>query len=164
MFRRCLTAVLVMGYLACQMATVPHAHAFQAADHDLRAHVHLIGLAWFGGETSTANDKSTNDHGHSHHGEHHGHSHDEQPVHAVLPGHDGSAHDATCVYVPHDEHVSASVMSSFPPCLELATAFASWEASAVLCSYATPAAHHAPPEDLLVGGCALILRLRTLRI
>jgi hypothetical protein len=164
MFRRCLTAVLVMGYLACQMAAVPHAHAFQAADHDLRAHVHLNWFVGFHEETSTATRKSTNDHGHSRHGGHRGLSQDEQPTNPVLANHDESDHDATCIYVPHDEHVSASAMSSFPACLDLTTAFASWDASAVLCSHATPAAHHAPPEDLLVGGCALILRLRTLRI
>ncbi len=161
-FRRFLTAVLIMGYLACQMATVPHAHAHQTADHDFRAHVHWD---WFAGRSdgdATATPESSAHHGHVHRGDHHGHSH-EQPSTPTPAEHNGSDHDATCVYVPHNAHVSAAAMASFPPCGKLATAIAACDYFASV-DPRPSLSFHVPPEDSLIGGCALILRLRTLRI
>ncbi len=163
MFRRWLTIVLVVGYIACQMAVVPHAHAHQGADHDLRAHVHWD---WFSGQHERREAATTDSHahaGHEHHGHHHGHSYKQPPVAPTSTVPDGTDHDATCVYVPNCEHVSSTASPILSDLNELATVI---DAADFFASVAPPLlpSFHAPPEDLLVGGCALILRLRTLRI
>ncbi len=163
MFRNCLTAVLLMGYFACQMAKVPHAHAHQAADHDLRAHMHWD---WCGGLRATDEPAITDSHahsGHEHHSHHRGHSHEHPPVAPTPAVPDSTDHDSTSVYVPYCEHVSVTASPSFSTCGELTTVPAAGDYFTSTAPPPSPA-FHAPPEDHLVRGCALILRLRTLRI
>lgn len=95
MIRRCKTAVLLLAYLASQVAVLPHAHGAgevdMPADHDVRPHVHFLG--------------ATHSHGHGHPHHHHGegaaHSHalpvKSEPASDEVPGHDSDA-----VYLPNE--------------------------------------------------------------
>ena len=163
MLRRCLTAVFVVGYLACQMASIPHAHAHQSADHDVRAHVHWDWFAGPGQHGGASSHESHARHGHEHDGHSHDHSNGERPSVPTPTEPAGGDHDSTSVYVPNDEHVSASTMPIGPLGGELTAAAVPFDDFASM-SQRPSLSFHAPPEDFLVGGCALIVRLRTLRI
>lgn len=95
MFRRCTSMLLIVAYVAGQLAAVPHAHGAgenQPSDHGARPHFHI---AWF-------------EHGHSHAdgNAHHHHHHDfdgsrSQPVSSTsATGSDG--HDSDAIYLPND--------------------------------------------------------------
>ena len=65
MFRRCISALVMAGYIAGQLATLPHAHgaATERHQHDATPHFHV-------GRPAAA------EHHHHDHGTHHGHHHD----------------------------------------------------------------------------------------
>jgi hypothetical protein len=84
-----------LGFVAGQLAAIPHAHAFatlaEQRQHDERPHVH------FGSHS--------HGHGHSHGG--HSHSHSEEPKAPVHSDHSPSAgqslvvdHEADAIYLP----------------------------------------------------------------
>lgn len=54
MFSKIVSLVLLASYVAIQATAVPHAHAHQAPDHDLRPHTHLSALS-IRGATNTTN-------------------------------------------------------------------------------------------------------------
>jgi hypothetical protein len=97
MVRRSIATVLILAYLAFQLAAVPHAHeAIVAADHGA-THVHV---SWLAGECS---DSGHGHQGHSH--EHAGHSH--TPDRPAEPEHDSDA-----VYFSNDPVVVGKTLNA----------------------------------------------------
>jgi hypothetical protein len=145
----------MLGYLASQMATVPHAHGRcgenQPSDHNARHHVHV---SWF------EHDDHSHDGGHSHHHEcDEGNS--QPPLSESNAEHDG--HDSDAVYLPNDTGVSLasnSVVSlgSFQVVSTLAIAAVP---TPTVFSESLAAAYS---SDNCSSGCPLYLALRALRI
>jgi hypothetical protein len=162
MFRRILTALLIVGYVASQMAALPHAHAAEPAGHGGRAHVHGDWLTRLAGNNTPS---------HSHHhakgaGHHHGHSRSQgnstpapEPAAPFEP-----AHDDDCVYLPE----LATGLNQVRPADELCQLGDSIayidEAAASAESFRLGVARRHLPPYKLVGHCALYLTLRILRI
>jgi hypothetical protein len=154
MFRRGVSILVMLGYLAGQSAAVPHAHpSGSQRDHDAcEPHFHL---AWFG------------DH---HHREHY----DRDNAMATL-GHDhlsGSIdrsaaedHDDDAIYAPSGVTAGATTDKSPIDILE-------WQEPSALHSSVIVALSldvrslgtHFRPPDSTGQGCALFLKLLTLRI
>jgi len=143
MLRRCISLLLVIGFIAGQLAPVPHAHgAGDAAVHDARPHVHL---AWFC---------------HDHEHEQHDHGHQTAPPRSLYPGCD---HDSDAVYFdsnPIPNRIAgpdlAKVTSEPIAPLYLAVS---------TCTPTDrPSAMWAHTPSLRAPDCALYLTLRALRI
>jgi hypothetical protein len=179
-FRRFITAVLIISYLATGFAGMTHAHAAQSPDHGARPHVHLDWLTQlFGDSVRPAADPEPAHHhhhghdhgGHEHHHDHDGHgdSHDdsgEEPDESPIPfGDFGDDHDATCSFLADGALVVAAAKSLS----ELGWVVAQIAVLDVVAdktnapSVFRPQRAHAPP-GAQCAGADLILKLRTLRI
>jgi hypothetical protein len=158
MFRRGVSILVMLGYLAGQSAAVPHAHASGSQrDHDAcEPHIHL---AWFG------------EHHHHHHREHYGR---DNAVAALgndylAVGFDRGAtedHDDDAIYVPSGLTAGATNMAyptGFPE-LQAPKALLSCDEVVGLILNITTFGVHLRPPDSIGQGCALFLRLLTLRI
>ena len=92
MLRRTATALLMMVYVAGQLAMVPHLHAQNMAgstpDHGERPHVHL--------------GHGHHDHDHHHGAAHHGHSHNSQVVSTDQTTIASGNHDQDALYFPDE--------------------------------------------------------------
>jgi hypothetical protein len=154
MIRRCTTTLLMMVFLAGQLAVVPHAHASciqeQPPDHDARLHVHV---------SCFDHDEHSHDDGHLHHHEcDNGHS---QP-HASqsIPAQD---HDRDAVYLPTNAGDSLLVKSVVPPgSFQVVASFV--VAATLAPSAASESWAAADFPDKCSPGCPLYLALRALRI
>jgi hypothetical protein len=167
MFQRCVSLLLILGLLASQLATVPHAHgAIPAEDqreHDAAPHFHCD---WLG--------QAEHDHNHEHHSHHHSHF-GQRPADESSRSSDdsdgqllgtvtGADHDANAVFVAkqtyivsrtiHKDPASACqfvVLATLPNCLSDSRAifdpFALWH-----------------PPDKVLDGSEIYLTLRNLRI
>jgi len=177
MFRRCFTCLLMMAFLAGQLAVVPHAHGAsrsnQPSDHDARPHVHLSWFEHADHQHDTEHGHCHDgDQGHRHHAEHshhdaeHGHHHDGtiQPNQASSDT-DGEHedHDGDAVYLaidPGDLLLSQGVAS--PDLCAAATVLY------VPTGYLVPATSRhladGQPPDQCAPCCPLYLALRTLLI
>jgi hypothetical protein len=158
MRRRCITTVLILAYLAAQLAGLPHVHAADGASHSSdhsRPHVHV---SW------SDHEQPGHDHVHNHH--HHGraddhdeHSHGQHPEPSSRHEHKHD-HDNDAVYLP-DGAGSPSVVKESDTCVAAMTPFA-------ICEYVAAAYADNSPDDLFLGecsfGCALYLALRALRL
>ena len=105
MARRCTTTMLMMAYLATQLAMVPHAHGAsenQSSDHNARPHVHI---SWFG------HIEHSHDDGCAYHDECDG-SYSQPISFHFAPAHD---HDSDAIYLPNDAGVSLPVKSVVAP-------------------------------------------------
>jgi hypothetical protein len=159
MSRRFVSAVLLVGYCSLQVASLPHAHADSRADHDARPHFHW---GWFvqpSSEDGQPTRERIHHHGHSHKGGHDHHVHERRPAEpSESPS--NTDPDATSVHIPASDH---DFKRSTEP-----NEFVQWTSVplAVFTEALTvPAlAFCAPPIEHSGGGCALILKLRTLRI
>jgi hypothetical protein len=98
MLRRCISTLVLIGFVAGQLVAVPHAHAGLSPEaqrkHDAQPHVHV-----------------GHSHGHSH--SHGGHSHDHagdrpSPTKSVPPP-KGTEHDANAVYLPGGASATVTV-------------------------------------------------------
>jgi hypothetical protein len=160
MLRRGLSIVLILGYVASQLAAVPHAHSGDPfhQNHASAPHVHL---SWFG-DTHHAHRHNRHDHG------------DHQPAgrsETALPfssgvvqsaGHD---HDADAIYLPTvvaagkttDARHSMLVSDEAP----VTSDAGSLSASVIL--HSSFLIRHSRPNHS-VWHCALYLQLQTLRI
>jgi hypothetical protein len=157
MFRRGTSILVMLGYLAGQSAAIPHAHVGGSQhDHDACApHIHL---SWFGGQ--------------------HHHEHQDRDNFAVVPdlehlefnvgfGKDGAEdHDDDAVYIPSGLTAGATSVE-YPtgsPEWQVPTALHSCVAVIGLSFDVTFFGPHLRPPDSTGQGCALFLRLLTLRI
>jgi hypothetical protein len=167
MCHRIITVLFIAGYLAGQIAGLPHTHTTEQPGHG-RAHVHCD---WFtrlfqSGQTSHLDHHShSHSHSHSHADEHAAdHHHGEHNVPESRVSGD-SGHDDTCVYLPNLGAVPASNKTVHEP-QENSSLDAIVVVSAVGPSHSTLMSDiesKAPPDGLLLG-CARFLKLRTLRI
>lgn len=158
MARRLVTLLLFVGYLASQLAMVPHTHAGESVRHGVRPHIHGDSLLkWFGVAPS-----KHDGHGHSHHG--HSHDHDHEPAGGSASSMSDEEHDSDCVYVPDVGGADTKVQGEKDLVASL-----DFEALPHLASdrETLPSlvrlALQAPP-DIECRSCALIVKLRTLRI
>src|SRR5882724_3954977 len=82
MFRSLVSIAVLLGFVAGQLAALPHAHAFaslaEQRQHDARPHVHV---------------------GHSH-GHEHDHHHDSPSGEQEVPNDRSDGHDADALYLP----------------------------------------------------------------
>lgn len=97
MFRRCVSVLLLLGYVAGELATVPHAHGGlsveQQTQHDARPHIHLGPFA------------HRHEHGHPPAGHSHRHLSDHEPAgeadQSPAESHpSGSEHDRAAIFFP----------------------------------------------------------------
>ena len=97
MFRRFISTLVLIGFVAGQIAAVPHAHAGYSPEeqqrHDAKPHVHV--------------EKSAHSHGHQHSHDEHSHSHAVGgAVNVKSPGHAVCApstdHDTDAINFPSD--------------------------------------------------------------
>jgi hypothetical protein len=94
MFRRGASILLIVVYLAGQLAAAPHAHArtmSEPSHHDARPHVHV---SWFG-------HGHTHEDGHSHHHHHHDGANESQAA-ASYSATSSEDHDSDAVYLPNE--------------------------------------------------------------
>ena len=155
MARRCTTTLLMMAYLASQLAMVPHAHGAsgenQPCDHNARPHVHVACFDHVG---------HSHDDGHTHHQE----CVDSNSLAAVS---DTSTrqddHDSDAVYLPNDpwgslptKSVASSGNLQVISTLVTAVAHTPTAISECLSDVNSP--------DECSPGCPLYLALRALRI
>jgi hypothetical protein len=164
MFRRCVVIFVLVGFVASQLAAIPHAHGghspAEQSEHDARPHFH------FG--------KCSHDHGHDHaHG--HGHCHhshpreetDDESQDQPLSDQAGGSleHDANAVYLiagsSNTVVVKVQYGAAITDCIALAIAAPSALASPSA-SGDDPALFRPPDEDS--GGPKIFLTLRNLRI
>lgn len=162
MFRRCITTLVLLGFVACQLATVPHAHgdcsAEQQREHDARPHIHVGSCG----------------HSHDHNSSHGEHSHrplidSQPPAHDELPRNDCGAsyaeHDVDAIYLPCGATYPA--VTKDQRTTGSANAVHSTEINCSANCFQVPqpslSALHRPPNDGLAGA-KLFLTLRNLRI
>jgi hypothetical protein len=164
-FRRFVTLLLIVTYVAGQLATMPHAHAVSIAGHGARPHVHTNSLARLlpGNGHSQHNHDHGGSHEHSHYQVHEHRCSHEAPNDTPAPR-DDRGHDADCVYLSDSLIAQASV--SWDNCTQVAgdadlldALFDDGPDLAAFRSFQT----HGPP-DVVVSGRQLLLKLRTLRI
>lgn len=163
MIRRGIATIVLFGYLAGQLAVVPHAHA-GAVGHDghgWRPHVHV-----------STPDAQHHHHGHkhSHHGHYHGqgghHHADESELdgHSVL--HADFDHDADAVYVL--SVTQATSRTERTSGVDAEYSLPQQNSASIALGFVFPTAdsligiHRAP--DTSGCHCALYLSLRNLRI
>ena len=146
----------MFGYLASQLATVPHVHGQsgkpQPSDHSARPHVHV---AWFGHGNHSHDDHSRDD-GHTHHHEWDGSR--SQPF-SSDPNAGHGDHDSDAVYFPNDTGASypgksVASLNSFDFLSTLA--LAAVPTSTTILNRAADAFL----PDKCSSGCALFLALR----
>ncbi len=161
MFRRYISILALLGFLAGQLAVVPHAHGGsspeQQREHDAQPHVHI-------GLSGHYHDHCLSQDGHSHH-----HATDTASVaaenerllnnlRAAFP------HDADAIYLPTGAGTPTPVKDQRSASDSLATS--PGLTPNPFCALTEPhplaAPHHPPDSDC--AGVKLILKLRTLRI
>jgi len=154
MLRRCISTLVLIGFVASQLAAVPHAHAGLSPEaqrkHDAQPHVHV-----------------GHSHGHSH--SHGGHSNeyagDKPSPTKSAPPPEGTEHDANAVYLSggasapitvRQQHTSESIRSLL----------AANDGVNVAWLYLPQPAAAAPirPPDAHAGSSKVFLTLRNLRI
>jgi hypothetical protein len=158
MYRRLTAIIVLVAFLAGQLATVPHAHAHggdnSAADHDVRPHFHVGGLHRHSHEHA-------HERGHAHH-----HEHDHETDHAHSPqGEAGSAdadHDSDAVYLA-DDH-SAAFVGTSATTVAFGHAVSAITAPAFTCAPRQPFPIDFEFPDICRSRCPLYLILRALRI
>lgn len=167
MFRRGISSLLVVGYVAMQMAAAPHAHPADPfhLDHSTAPHIHV---SWFGGV-----DHGDRPHHHGHHHSHdrHGHHHCHAPYPNAPP--DGTArvevaadgHKGDAIYLPTGTSAghSTDTLQRMMPTDKALISFDADDLTPPALGPLTLAARHA---QLRPSGsrCALFLELRTLRV
>jgi len=157
MARRYTTSLLMMAYLASQLAMVPHAHGASSenvpSDHNARPHVHV---SWFHHEN----------HGHEHGDEHkhnqdchHGDESHSQPAANTEP----DDHDSDAVYVPNHTALSLSTKSApTPDSFELVSTLTIATVPMPMAISRCSSGAYLPDE--CSSGCPLYPALRALRI
>jgi hypothetical protein len=154
---RAITILVLLGYLAGQMAAMPHAHATAHADHPWQPHVHL------------SVDDAAHVH-HSHDGRHHHddgrHDDDIDPPNANGALVAAEDHDADAVYVSAvvqatsrsgvDSGIHAKCLSPQATPADVCIAALEWVSKALALSDCA--------SGIIEPHCALYLSLRTLRI
>ncbi len=114
MFSRCISIFVIVGFVASQLAAVPHLHSWSSfADqqqHDATPHLHLDWLGF-----------SDHSHEHSHGGQTHSHCHIKHSHAAPVEDHNDSAcvsdsgdHDASAVAVSVPEGMPSSGSYQLP--------------------------------------------------
>jgi hypothetical protein len=162
MFRRCVSILVLLGFVAGQLAAVPHAHggcsSEQQREHDARPHVHV-------GSCS-----HSHDHNDSHDGHSHSHATDKPaPASGEQLSNSGCGpyveHDADAIYLPCGASSPVAVKdqrtaSSADPISSADTA------SYATCLLPDPRNASAPihPPNGHSSGAKLFLTLRNLRI
>ena len=166
MFRGCVSLLVLIGFLASQLATIPHAHGAASAEeqrnHDATPHFH-------------GNSPS---HSHSHSGRNHAHPHhtpakpqsktsadsSSGELTGRLAGadHRGAEHDADAIFVNARAVDRSSTTDRAASALQLAVLALPCAGSAAS-SIATPTLRWHPP-DIVLDASDSYLTLRNLRI
>lgn len=161
MFRRCVTFLVIAGFLASQLAAIPHAHGVASAKeqqkHDATPHFHY---EWFG--------HAGHDHGHSHPGQRHGlgqeapssDNSDGQPLGIGLSG---AAHDSDAVFVPRQAVFAASSKDRVVAAWQLAALVALHDFLGDHKWIPNPSPRWHPPDQIL-DASDTYLTLRNLRL
>lgn len=159
MYRRCISSLLLVAYVAGQWAVMPHAHGDESATlsqkHSSRPHVHL----------------GTVRHDHASHHHDHPHSHGKSAVGQVLKLAAGQCvitdphdHDADAVYLASSVNsitvgkVGSQTLNVARPAMHL-----NWMVLAAELDQPTFGENWHPPA-FRIAGCDFILALRALRI
>lgn len=149
MFRRIVSILVLLGFIAGQSAVMPHAHGgLEPVGHDATPHIHL-----------------SLHHSHSHcHGSHKHSHHSHQPSPAGQLCKAVVDHDADAIYLPT---VTPFVERGSDELSGLQIQFALLLTSVAIDLSAADAqqasfGHH--PQDICAPNCALYLQLRALRI
>ena len=150
MFRRVVASLLVLGYIAGQLASLPHAHAAWDAEHENLAHLHS---GWFTSWFSKD--------GHSHGCGHHSHVEKIATAAATLSQQQGHEHD--CILLP-DPVDSAPDGKNLTATAELGHCAAIFATSSELVLPSERRVCDVYPLDELASPLALYLALRNLRI
>ena len=145
MFQRCVVACLLVGYLAGQLAAVPHEH--EHAHHDDRAHAHI---GWLMPACGVAAHEHADNQGHNH-------SHRS-------PADSGeSEHDSDLVYLPDAEVANIGKVVALDPATDAAICSAMVSSDCPNVAIRKADLRSVPPAEAFAG-CDLFLKLRTLRI
>jgi hypothetical protein len=160
MFRRCVITFVLFGFIAGQLAAIPHAHGghspAEQSEHDARPHFHF-------GKSA-----HSRDHGHSH--GHHSHQHyaaDEQSLDRRLSDENdlGLEHDANAVYLIAGSSSNVLVKvrrgATVADCIVLSNA--ALPALSCPSAFSGGSSLFRPPDEVS-GGPKLFLTLRNLRI
>jgi hypothetical protein len=158
MIRRCVNIAVMLGFLANQLAAVPHAHA-EGSRHDHHSSQPHVHLSWFG--------RAYHDYEHHRHdGPAADHHHDHLLTHTTLGRGAADDHDDDAIYL---SPVVATVSSGNDNHI----GWLKWQTANVWQSVATASkpvidipslAFRERPPDLAGEHCALFLKLQTLRI
>jgi len=148
MFRSLVTIAVLLGFVAGQLAAVPHAHAFaslaEQRQHEARSHVHL-------------GHRHTHGHGHHHDG------HDDAPV---VPDR-GNSHDTDAIYLPPSHLPATGSVAVGKAGQDHRFQSGHWVSTLISRAFQDkPIVGTVPwhPPDTGASSCALYLKLRTLRI
>src|SRR5262245_28768494 len=148
MFRSLVTIAVLMGFVAGQLAAMPHAHSFasltEQRQHDARPHVHF---------------------GHSHtHG--HGHHHDAHDDEPAVPDR-GSSHDTDAIFLPPTYLPATGSVAVAKAGQDHRAQIGHWVVTLLACAFQDrPIVGSVPwhPPDAGAASCALFLKLRNIRI
>jgi hypothetical protein len=154
MFRRCISALVMFGFVAGQLAAVPHAHGvispIEQRQHDSHPHVHI---GHWG---------HSHDHDHAGSDKHEKSSSRSDEDETCAPIHD---HDADAIYLPAAGVVALANGGKQSAASNLRAAVADLAFQpACLASDEVDAPVQCHPPDEGPAGCPLFLILRTLRI
>lgn len=167
MFRRCVSLLVIAGFIASQLAAIPHAHgaasAEQQREHDATPHFHW---GWLG--------HADDDHGHSNSG--HGHSHPGQEISGGSePPSDGSEgqplgtglsssdHDADAFFIPKQAASASSAKNQLVSAWQFAALAPPPDWIGDLQASEQLSVRWHPPDEVL-DGSDRYLTLRNLRI
>jgi hypothetical protein len=154
MFRRGVSLLVALGYMAGQLAAVPHAHAedIDHAHHSAKPHIHFSGIG---------DDHPHHHHNHQHH--HHGQVVSDTDQRAAGLGCD---HDGDAVYLQSVVAGGPSVDPSHIDLLpsQLPGSGAPGKVAALPIACVLSFAWRQSRSELTGGHCALFLTLQTLRI
>jgi hypothetical protein len=162
MFRRCVCILVLLGFIAGQLAVVPHAHGGYSPEeqrqHDARPHVHV----GFCGHS--------HEHNHSHDGHSHSHPTDKAAPASVEQLSNGGCgpcveHDADAIYLPCGASSPATVKDQ-RTASSAELIHSADTASCATCLLPNPRNASAPihPPNGHSSGAKLFLTLRNLRI
>ncbi len=154
MFQRVLAFLLLLGYFAGQLATMPHAHVAGDAEHHNQAHLHS---SWFYPWSQTSSCC------HSHQGDHAHHSHQGDCESHVQIDSPGKEHSHDCIVLPQPVHAAApsqdiSTTEELGPFASLCILVTD------LMEHVQPVESHAVAATAVASSSPLYLLLRTLRI
>jgi hypothetical protein len=154
MFRRVFSIIVMLGFVAGQLATMPHAHGSsrQPVDHGTRPHIHVA-----------LHEHASHSHGHDGDADHHHGKESRSHSDSSTTNTNQDGHDSDAVYLPDGAGnllLSKGVQSLEHPQANSMLAVASVDSPLAATHFSVAA--NFPSESS--SGCPLYLELRALRI